>query len=565
MLVFNHKEFFWKRTILMLLIAFLLIPAGQAQRRVSGTNIHYEEGDWISYSNTRYVNSLAIGTQYVYFATTGGITRYDIFQSRWNFPFTTSNGLPSNNILTVAFDVGTSHLWCATTEAVCYYNPGSRRWRTLYYDELGMSGGPVTSIGFSEHQIWLVTAEGQTFVASKSDMEFIKETLRTSEDNKDSIIWFGEKGFVPLTLPQFFLPDGIIFFPGPDRTYLQDFKLRQFDFSYYAVDPWQTLWFGTRGWGAGNANMRTQNMKLLPFGLIGQDVHALASDGSGLWIGGVQHSDPIKGITYWDQKHNTWKYFEARYLTRMRSDDVTSIAPDGRYVWFGTLDGLVCYTRSKNQWYSYTVFDGLSDNYIYDVIVDSQSVWIATEDGLDRIDKHSVDKGAPIIEHITNPADKVTVFDIELDRQQLWAGTNYGIYFYDTVKRIGGYYRGPNGPGARIVTAVSANNDQVWFGTLTGVEVYDRVHRVWKGPPERRFATNLPVITIKATDKAVWVGTEQAVYKYDKQRRTWRLFTTEDGLLDNTVQAILPAGDYVWFGTPKGLTRFYWNAPYRID
>ncbi|RKY79699.1 hypothetical protein DRQ00_03135, partial [candidate division KSB1 bacterium] len=70
---------------------------------------------------------------------------------------------------------------------------------------------------------------------------------------------------------------------------------------------------------------------------------------------------------------------------------------------------------------------------------------------------------------------------------------------------------------------------------------------------------------IKATDKAVWVGTEQAVYKYDKQRRTWRLFTTEDGLLDNTVQAILPAGDYVWFGTPKGLTRFYWNAPYRID
>jgi ligand-binding sensor domain-containing protein len=64
---------------------------------------------------------------------------------------------------------------------------------------------------------------------------------------------------------------------------------------------------------------------------------------------------------------------------------------------------------------------------------------------------------------------------------------------------------------------------------------------------------------------SAWVATDNGVLKFDKARNRWVHFTTEDGLLSNYVNCIMLDGDYVWFGTPEGVTRFYWNAPYRID
>ena len=39
----------------------------------------------------------------------------------------------------------------------------------------------------------------------------------------------------------------------------------------------------------------------------------------------------------------------------------------------------------------------------------------------------------------------------------------------------------------------------------------------------------------------------------------------EDGFLENHIQDLLLEGDYIYFGTQRGATRFYWNSPYRID
>ena len=74
--------------------------------RRHGSNPHYRPGDWLSYGVTRYVTSVATGTQEVYFGTTGGITRYDLFHDRWNAPITVSDGLAANQITVVAFDAG---------------------------------------------------------------------------------------------------------------------------------------------------------------------------------------------------------------------------------------------------------------------------------------------------------------------------------------------------------------------------------------------------------------------------------------------------------------------------
>jgi len=44
-----------------------------------------------------------------------------------------------------------------------------------------------------------------------------------------------------------------------------------------------------------------------------------------------------------------------------------------------------------------------------------------------------------------------------------------------------------------------------------------------------------------------------------------REFTTQDGLPSNEVYELLLDGDYLWIGSDRGLTRFLWNDPDRID
>ena len=97
------------------------------------------------------------------------------------------------------------------------------------------------------------------------------------------------------------------------------------------------------------------------------------------------------------------------------------------------------------------------------------------------------------------------------------------------------------------------------------MEVLDKATGEWRGFPAYHFPLGARINDILADSGAVWVATERGVWKYKKREDRWRHFTTEDGLLHDSVRWMLLDGDYIWFGTARGLTRFYWNAPYRID
>ena len=150
--------------------------------------------------------------------------------------------------------------------------------------------------------------------------------------------------------------------------------------------------------------------------------------------------------------------------------------------------------------------------------------------------------------------------------RRVGAATDLGIYRYSRSQNAWTYVAGYPGILTQQAFAVSIYRDEVWFATDDGVEVYDKKLDQWRGFSKNQYPTEGPMNTILADSAAVWVGTEgRGALKYLKSENRWRAFTIADGLLDNSVRAILINGDYVWFGTAKGLTRFYWNAPYRRD
>jgi len=555
--------------VIAMIFALVLFAPGSGQLqdqdiRIRGTNTHYEPGDWTSYSMTRWITSLAEGREYVYFGTSGGVIRYNFYSNKWDTPWTISDGLADNFVQAVAYDVNTDYFWCSTRQGVSVYRTTFRRWENFFKDELGLSANDdIVSIGFDDRYVWLET-KSATFLRSENQQGLFSRVSST-EVAIDQIKWFGRRANNFNKLPNLFMQGGYFFDP---EGFIKDHRLNSYKITSYLKDPWGVIWIGSWGIGAGKADYRIEVLELIPYGLFIKNVNAVEMDSdNNIWAGGIGSYGNESGITFWDTNRNRWTDYQARFINDLYSDQVTSIAVDDSCVWFGTQHGLACYSPAQNQWTTYDVSSGLGDNYVLDVEVDADNVWIGTFDGLSRIDKKTLGtKNFSIREIARKDLLRKKVYDIEIMNNLLWLGTEYGVYVYDKDKKVGGFEDDPNGPMNDEVTAVGVLDDQeVWFGLPDGIEVFDMKTRQWLGAPERRFLSTNDVNYLVVDQYAAWVATNNGVLKYDKARNRWVEFTMEDGLPSNIVNCIMLDGDYVWFGTPEGLTRFYWNAPYRID
>ncbi len=537
-----------------IILLFFVLTLGIKAQEIPEREIHYRPGDWISYPVMRFVTSIALGYQYTYFGTTGGIARYDFYRNRWAHPFTVSDGMANDRIRAVIYDFATGTLWCATDSGLSFYISSAEEWRNISYRRLGT--GSVSSIGTGKKYLWLESS-GKLFKGDRTGWDFRRAT--PEEETKDEVQWKGDKEARRKgPFPNLFMDKGYLF--SPEGT-IQDIHLRQFNVTEALQDKFDNMWVGTWGLGCGVADMKTFDLKLLPFGPYTLEIDAMAWDDGGMWIGGQHSSDVQGGITWWDMDRNRWIYFEAKYLQGLRSDVVTSIASDTNFVWFGTNEGLARYNKNKDSWRVFSVYDNLWDDRVTSVVLGDSALWVGTAYGINRVFLPGM-----IVEQIR---DKQLIhryiYQLEFDGEDIWAGTDRGIFHYTDKEKHWEHVPGYPSMVTYTITAISAWKDEIWFGTTDGVEVYNKRKNQWQGFPSEHYPTGGTINTILADSSAVWVGTDNGVLKYNRQENRWRRFTTKDGLLDNSVQWILLDGDYVWFGTKKGLTRFYWNAPYRTD
>jgi ligand-binding sensor domain-containing protein len=144
--------------------------------------------------------------------------------------------------------------------------------------------------------------------------------------------------------------------------------------------------------------------------------------------------------------------------------------------------------------------------------------------------------------------------------------TEFGVYVHNKLTGEGGFYDGlDENLTLRPTFAISAWGEEIWFGTDWGVYGFNAVTNEWLDSSAKEYKTDAGINVIHATRQATWVGTNDGVLKYDRRMARWTHFTTMDGLADNRVYSIEMDDDYILFGTARGLTRFYWNNPFRND
>ncbi|GAB4327178.1 MAG: hypothetical protein Kow0037_00540 [Calditrichia bacterium] len=490
----------------------------QARRQV------YDLDDWIAYAPSHHFTSVTVGSNYIYFATDGGgIWRYHLYENFWDFPFTTSNGLPSNRVSKVLYDGERNILWAFTDKDVAIYRFAEREW------------------------YW------------KSQSNFYYNPPQSPEPPE------GKEIAPNVFYPREYLNRLPLYFVNGDYTLTGEWKVMDDNFDEYPVvgflrDEWERFWFLIEGLGVAVGSPYSQRMDIMTLGLPEIETRAMAFQGNDLWVGGLPLYEDMgqSAIVRWRDDSGLWDYYYARRNSYLHSDWVYDIAANQNTVWFATNYGV---SRLKGrEWKTYTQSEGLYNLQVNDLLLHGNELYIGTVNGLNRLvlSTDSLFREKDEVVHLA------TIYQLSAQGDTIWAATNRGIL----RKLPGGSWKSVI-PGASATdmptTAVEAVKGEVWFASPGGVFSLNTRNGNWESYPQIGMELDGPFMDLEVLPGAVWVSTPSGLLKFDRKRYYWQLFTEEDGLINNRCYKLLLDGDYIWVATAGGLCQFYWNKPFRID
>jgi len=489
---------------------------------------HYSPDDWVSYAPALEISAVEIDEDYIYFASlAGGILRYDKYRNYWDTPFTTSNGLSSNNVYELVYDPNDGKLYARTNRGIDEYWHSDRWWRP------------------SSRSIMPPGREPRP------------EELEGIERGKD---YHFPPYFRPPNsyLPDFFTDISMMYLPSG---ILYDRNNRQFALTDRVTDDRQRVWIGTDGMGPLLGELYSRRLEQKTRSISNIAPRDIYIGGSNLWIGGQRRSGQIGGIIRWDLTSDSWDYFEAPFIPSMYTDEVFSISGNKNFVAFATGYGVVLYNITKDSWRTLTVMDGLEGDMVFDVIIDDSTVYCATENGVNWIDMPSMQ----IYEPRETTLDHVPIYQLAIDKGIIWAATRFGLYKIDPYDQRIDYIASRAVVSDFDLRAIEIVQDEIWCAGSGGISYWNRKTDEWYSFPNLDFKGIYR--DILSTKNTIWFATDQGLIKYNRKSEYWRLFTEDDGLISANIYHldIDPKTNRLWMSSDRGITSFRWTRKGRID
>jgi ligand-binding sensor domain-containing protein/signal transduction histidine kinase len=228
--------------------------------------------------------------------------------------------------------------------------------------------------------------------------------------------------------------------------------------------------------------------------------------------------------------------------------DVTSACEDGDgNLVVGTLGGGVFWFDADGNYRHISKAQGLSSPIVLSLCLDREgNLWAGTDGGgLNRI-KRKIFNAPPGLRPLVAQS-------IAQDAAGgIWTAFNaHGVSYWNTNSA----QDFPVGQSQSASTVLVDTHQTVWVGTREeGLFQFQTNHFV-PAPGAEMLG---PKISALFEDRAgrLWAGTQNGLATLDGQ--TWKLFTTRDGLSENSVRAIAQdAGGKIWIGTEGGGLDFF--------
>jgi ligand-binding sensor domain-containing protein len=183
--------------------------------------------------------------------------------------------------------------------------------------------------------------------------------------------------------------------------------------------------------------------------------------------------------------------------------------------WIGTDSGLTAISGAGDKHTDYTVNQGLSSNMMRSAAVFAGSIYIATENGVDRLDGGNKFEPVALPEYFKDSHPRALM----AAEKSLWIGTDQGLIRYDGKDIIPIIERG--GRLEEEITALFSEGGNIWVGTSRGISRYDG--KEWKhtGPAEGLSGSYVRAFAADGRG-TVWVATFDGIARYDG--RSWANF-----------------------------------------
>lgn len=283
---------------------------------------------------------------------------------------------------------------------------------------------------------------------------------------------------------------------------------------------WVGTYTGINIFDPNNKIIKYKNNSLDENSLSSNIIQGVYEDEDGLlWIGTRD-----KGLNIMDRKNNKYtRIYEGDGEYNLTSNLIRVITGNQNFIWVGTDHGLNQINRKTLEIKKYTLDDGLSNDTIESLLVDTEgNLWIGTQDGISILNMKTK-KIVDISDEILNGIVK------DKHIQEIYEDKD-GIFW------LGNYIE----------------------GSLIEVDMNKKTSRVYK---IYDYKTEENISTIKCitsgSNNILWIGTSEGLVKFDKLKGRSIRYTTEDGLCNNTIYGLLLDDDgNPWVSTNNGISKF---------
>jgi signal transduction histidine kinase/ligand-binding sensor domain-containing protein/ActR/RegA family two-component response regulator len=331
--------------------------------------------------------------------------------------------------------------------------------------------------------------------------------------------------------------------------------------------------------------------------LQGKFVDAIVEDIHGnLWLGSTN------GLYLLDTLNKTFTIFkhDDHDPTSISDNQLESITKDSKgRLWIGTVNNGLCLMKYRNAQFSDPYFINFSHNpqsassitsgIIWDVLDDGEgSLWIGTENGgLDILDLSSFEKGLPVfIHHLNNEEDETSlannsIYSLLKDNQgTIWIGTYAGgLNYYNELLYKFYHFKIPY--GNNIINVIYKENNNLWLGTEGGLYFYNNASNQFEyykhDADDRNSIGEGAILSIfEDSRKNIWIGTwAGGLNLFNRKEKKFTRFLNDEAnpnsIGGNNVFDMVEDGEgYLWIACMNGgLNRYDYRTntfkAYRVD
>lgn len=320
-----------------------------------------------------------------------------------------------------------------------------------------------------------------------------------------------------------------------------------------------------KGWLTGSwSHLTTKD------GLSSDAVLSIGIEGNYVWFGTY-----AGGASCYDKNTNQWTVHTTKWEPAVKKtkpglywenslDDnhVTAIATDANNVmWFGTTFygyddnyGISRFIRNSTQkWSVFGVSNGIYCNDITSIAVDPDFVWFGTLKGLARFTKKT---GSWTFFNSTQQLSSIYINSVAIDSQDVWLGTGHGITVFNKKTGIWKHYFTKDGLPEETIQAIAVEGNNIWIGGMYGsLAIYNKQDKTFKKITTGDKLDDKWIKTMLYDGKHIWIARDGGISVYNIATSQWLSITSDDGLIDNQVNAIAIDGNTIWFGTGMGVSR----------